>query len=137
MTEEHNPIVDITHEALQAMLGRALRNTLILGAISALIALIGGGWRSSAMLLTGMAISAVSILEWRHLVRLFNARLDKQKTPASAFAAVVFFVLRLTVFAGVIYGSLKCFHGSVVALLCGLSLAVLTVGWEAIQLLRD
>jgi hypothetical protein len=137
MTEEHNPIVDITHEALQAMLGRALRNTLILGAISALIALISGGWRSSAMLLTGMAISAVSILEWRHLVRLFNARLDKQKTPASAFAAVVFFVLRLTVFAGVIYGSLKCFHGSVVALLCGLSLAVLTVGWEAIRLLRD
>jgi hypothetical protein len=71
------------------------------------------------------------------LVRLINARLDKQKTPTSAFAVVLFFVLRLTIFAGVIYGSLKCFHGSVVALLCGLSLAVLTVGWEAIRLLRD
>ena len=42
--------------------------------------------------------------------------------------AVVFFVLRLTVFAGVIYGSLKCFQGSVVALLCGLGLAVLAIG---------
>jgi hypothetical protein len=114
-----------------------LRNTLILGVISAVVALIGAGWRSGAMLVTGMAISAASILEWAHLVRLFNARLDKKKTPASAFAAVVFFVLRLTIFAGVIYGSLKCFHGSVVALLCGLSLAVLTVGWEAIRLIRD
>jgi hypothetical protein len=137
MTEEHNTVLDITQDALQAMLHRALRNTLILGVISALVALIGAGWRSGAMLVTGMAISAASILEWAHLVRLFNARLDKKKTPASSFAAVVFFVLRLTIFAGVIYGSLKCFHGSVVALLCGLSLAVLTVGWEAIQLLRD
>jgi uncharacterized membrane protein len=137
MTEEHNPVLDITQDALQAMLHRALRNTLILGVIAALVALIGAGWRSGAMLVTGMSISAASILEWAHLVRLFNARLDKKKTPASSFAAVVFFVLRLTIFAGVIYGSLKCFHGSVVALLCGLSLAVLTVGWEAIQLLRD
>jgi hypothetical protein len=37
----------------------------------------------------------------------------------------------------VIYGSLKCFQGSVVALLCGLGLAALTVGWEAVVLLRD
>jgi hypothetical protein len=137
MTDEHNPVLDITQDALQAMLHRALRNTLILGMISALLTLIGAGWRSGAMLVIGMAISVASILEWAHLVRLFNARLDKKKTPASAFAAVVFFVLRLTIFAGVIYGSLKCFHGSVVALLCGLSLAVLTVGWEAIRLLRD
>ena len=86
MTEEHNPVLDITQEALQAMLHRALRNTLILGVISALVALIGAGWRSGAMLVTGTAISAASILEWAHLVRLFNARLDKKKTPASSFA---------------------------------------------------
>ena len=49
----------------------------------------------------------------------------------------MFFVLRLTIFAGVIYGSLKCFQGSVVALLCGLGLAVLAMGWEALRLLRD
>ena len=50
---------------------------------------------------------------------------------------VVFFVLRLTVFGGAIYGSLKCFHGSVVALLCGLGLAVVATAWEALRLLRD
>jgi hypothetical protein len=89
------------------------------------------------MLLTGTLISAASILEWQRLIRVVNARLDKQKTPASASVVVLFFVLRLTVFAGVIYGSLKFLHGSVAALLFGLCLAVLTIGWEAIQLLRD
>jgi hypothetical protein len=119
------------------MLHRALRNTLILGTVAALIVWIGGGWRSAAMLGTGTLISVASIWEWQRLIRLINARLDKQKTPASAPVVVLFFVLRLTVFAGVIYGSLKCFHGSIVALLFGLSLAVLAIVWEAIRLLRE
>jgi hypothetical protein len=89
------------------------------------------------MLLTGTLISAASIWEWQRLVRVINARLDKKKTPTSAFSVVLFFVLRLTIFAGVIYGSLKCFQGSPIALLCGLGLAVLAIGWEAIRLLRD
>jgi hypothetical protein len=89
------------------------------------------------MLLTGTLISAASILEWRRLLRVINAKLNNRKTPRSAPAVVLFFVLRLTVFAGVIYGSLKCFQGSVVALLCGLGLAALTIGWEVVALLRD
>ena len=137
MSQPTHPIVDLTNEDLDAMLKRALRNMLILGTISALAVLIGGGWRNGAMLATGMLISAASILEWQRLVRVINARLDNQKTPASAPVVVIFFVLRLTVFAGAIYGSLKCFHGSVVALLFGLSLAVLAIGWEAIGLLRN
>jgi uncharacterized membrane protein len=137
MSQPTHPIVDLTNEDLDAMLKRALRNTLILGTISALAVLIGGGWRNGAMLATGMLISAASILEWQRLVRVINARLDNQKTPASAPVVVIFFVLRLTVFAGAIYGSLKCFHGSVVALLFGLSLAVVAIGWEAIGLLRN
>jgi uncharacterized membrane protein len=137
MSQPTHPIVDLTNEDLDAMLKRALRNTLILGTISALAVLIGGGWRNGAMLATGMLISAATILEWQRLVRVINARLDNQKTPASAPVVVIFFVLRLTVFAGAIYGSLKCFHGSVVALLFGLSLAVLAIGWEAIGLLRN
>lgn len=137
MTQETHPIVDLTQADLDAMLHRALRNTLILGIVAALIVWIGGGWRSAAMLVTGSLISAASIWEWQRLVRLINARMDKRKTPASAPVVVLFFVLRLTVFAGVIYGSLKCFHGSVVALLFGLSLAVLAIGWEAIRLLRE
>jgi hypothetical protein len=137
MTQETHPIVDITNEDLDAMLKRAFRNTLILGLIASVVALIGSGWRNAAMLLTGTAISAASVLEWQRLVRLINARMDRQKTPASTPVVVLFFVLRLTIFAGAIYGSLKCFHGSITALLCGLCLAVLTIGWEAIRLLRD
>jgi hypothetical protein len=136
MTEETHPIVALTHADLDAMLLRALRNTLILGLVAALAVSIGAGWRSGAMLVTGTLISAASIWEWQRLTRVINARINKQKTPASAPVVVLFFVLRLTIFAGVLYGSLKCFHGSVAALLCGLGLAVFTIGWEAIRLLR-
>ena len=137
MTQQTHPIVDLTQADLDAMLLRALRNTLILGALAAAAVLIGGGWRSGAMLAIGTLISAASIWEWQRLTRVVNARLDRQKTPANAPVVVLFFVLRLTVFAGVIYGSLKCFHGSIVALLFGLGLAVLAIGWEAIRLLRE
>ncbi|MGA9069690.1 MAG: hypothetical protein WB424_05525 [Terracidiphilus sp.] len=137
MTQESHPIVDLTFADLDAMLRRALRITLILGAIAALMVWIGAGWQSAALLAVGAAISAASIWEWQRLVRVINARMDKQKTPGSAPVVVLFFVLRLTVFAGVIYGSLKCFHGSLVALLFGLGLAVLAIVWEALRLLRD
>ena len=137
MTEETHPIVNLTHDDLDAMLRRALRITLIVGGIASLIVLIGGGWRNAAMLLTGTLISAASILEWQRLIRVINARMDKNRAPAGAGIVVLFFVLRLTLFAGVIYVSLKCFHGSVLALLCGLCLAILTIGYEAIRLLRD
>lgn len=137
MTQETHPIVDLRFEDLDAMLKRAFRNTLILGGIASIAVLIGSNWRNAAMLAVGVAISAASVLEWQRLVRVINARMDKQKTPAGTGVVVLFFVLRLTIFAAAIYGSLKCFHGSITALLCGLCLAVLTIGWEAIRLLRD
>jgi len=102
MTEESHSIVDIGEEDQQALLQRAMRNTLIVGLLSSLALLIGSGWRSAAMLLTGTLISAASILEWRRLLRVINAKLNNRKTPRSAPAVVLFFVLRLTVFAGVI-----------------------------------
>ena len=43
MTQETHPIVDLTNEDLDAMLKRALRITLIIGVISSLAVLIGGG----------------------------------------------------------------------------------------------
>lgn len=137
MTEEIHPLVGLTDAALEALLKRAIRDTLILGLIATLALLIASGWRNAAMLAVGAAISAASILEWQRLIRLINAKMDQQKTPRGAFMVVVFFVLRLTVFAGAIYGSLKCFQGSVVALLCGLGLAVLATAWEALRLLKD
>ncbi|MGA2050062.1 MAG: hypothetical protein ABSG96_20370 [Terracidiphilus sp.] len=137
MNEESHPILDITEEAVDALLKRAIRNTLILGLIPSLIIVLVSGWRDAAMLATGTLISTGSIFEWQRLIRVIYAKLSQQKTPRSATAVVVFFVLRLTVYAGLIYGSLKCFQGSVIALLCGLGLAALAVGWEAIRLLRD
>ena len=137
MTEETHPLVALTDEALEALLKRAMRDTLILGLFPALALLFASGWRNAAMLATGALISAASILEWQRLIRLINAKLDNQKTPRSALVVVGFFVLRLTVFAGVIYGSLKCFQGSVIALLCGLGLAVIAMAWEALRMLKD
>jgi K+ transporter len=137
MTEETHPLASLTDAALDALLKRAIRDTLVLGLIPAVVLLVASGWRNAAMLAVGALISAASILEWQRLVRFVNARLDKQKSPRSALAVVVFFVLRLTVYAGAIYGSLKCFHGSVVALLCGLALAFVATTWEALRLLRE
>ena len=137
MSEEAHPLADLSDAALQALLRRAMRDTLILGTISAVALLIASGWRTAAMMAVGAAISAASILEWQRLVRFINARMDHQKSPRGTATVVVFFVLRLTVFAGAIYGSLKCFHGSVIALLCGLGLALAATAWEALRLLRD
>ena len=137
MTEETHPIAGLTDEALQALLKRAIRDTLILGLIAALILLVASGWRNAAMFAVGAAISAASIFEWQRLIRLFNAKLDKQKTPRGAVTVITLFLLRLIVFSGAIYGSLKCFKGSAIALLCGLGLAVIAVAWEAFRLLKD
>lgn len=137
MNEENNPILDISEEAVEALLKRAIRNTLILGLVPALVLVFVSGWRNGAMLVTGTMISAASIFEWLRLIRVIFAKLNHQKTPRSAATVVLFFVLRLTVYAGAIYGSLKCFQGSVIALLCGLGLAALAVGFEAVRLLRD
>jgi hypothetical protein len=137
MTEETHPIVGLTDEALNALLKRAIRDTLILGLIPCLILLVASGWRNAAMLAVGAVISAASILEWQRLIRLFNAKLDQKKTPRGAATVVAFFLLRLVLFGAAIYGSLKCFQGSAIALLCGLGLAVIAMAWEALRLLKD
>ena len=137
MTEETHPILGLTEETLEDLLKRAIRNTLILGLIPALVLLVATGWRDAAMLVTGALISAASIWEWLRLVRLMNARMRKQKAQRGAILVLGFFLLRLIFFAALIYGSLKCFRGSPIALLCGLSLAVATLLWEAIRLLKE
>jgi hypothetical protein len=137
MNESTPPIALLTDQALQAVLRRAIRNTLILGGIGSLGVLISAGWRNASMLAVGALISAASIFEWQRLIRLFNAKLDQQKTPRGATMVVLFFLARLIVYAAAIYGSLRCLQGSPVALLCGLGLAMLVLAWEALRLLRD
>jgi hypothetical protein len=137
MTEGTHPMVEMKQEDLDALLKRALKETLAVGLALAVVLWVASGWRNAAMAASGAAISAASIMEWQRLARVINARMENKKPTAGAWGTGVFFVLRLTVFAGVIYGSLKCFQGSPIALLCGLALAVLTLGWEMIRLLRE
>ncbi|KAA6464993.1 hypothetical protein DYQ86_03300 [Acidobacteria bacterium AB60] len=127
----------LTDEALHALLLRATRLTAVLGAVLAVILWIAMSWRDAAMMAVGAAISALSILEWQRLIRLFNARMDQQKMPRGAVMVVGFFLLRLFLFGAAIYGSLKCFKGSAIALLVGLGLAVVATMWQALRLLRD
>ncbi len=134
--EPEQPLAALTDAGLEAMLRRAIRIILVLGLLAALAVWKASGWRNAAMLATGTAISAASIFEWQRLIRIINAKMDQKQLPRGAGLAMVFFALRLLVFGGVIYGSLKCFQGSVAALLCGLGLAVLATLWEAIRLLR-
>jgi hypothetical protein len=136
MTEDGHSMVEITDDVLEGVLRRALRLTLIIGGLAALVLWKAAGWRNAAMMATGTAISAASILEWRRLARLIIAKMDNKQLPRGAVLASIFFVLRLTVFGAAIYVSLKCFRGSVVALLCGLGLAVVAMVWEALRLLR-
>jgi hypothetical protein len=137
MSGEQQMFSDLTDADLEGLLHRAIRNTLILGVVASLVIWKAASWRDAAMMATGTAISAASIFEWRRLARFIAAKMDNKQTPRGSAFAVVFFVLRLTVFAGAIYVSLKCFRGSAVALLCGLALAVLTLVWEALRLLRN
>jgi hypothetical protein len=137
MTQEARPMAELTDEALQAKLRRAMRNTLILGILPALAVGIASGWRNAAMLLTGTLISAASIWEWMRLASLISARMDNKRTSLGTPLVVFFFMIQLGIFAAAIYGSLKFIHGSAVALLCGLALAVFTMGWEALRMLRE
>ena len=65
MTDEPHALAALTDEGLQALLKRAIRVTLIVGALAALVLWKASGWRDAAMLATGAAISAASIHEWR------------------------------------------------------------------------
>jgi uncharacterized membrane protein len=136
MSDELQMFSEVTDADLEGLLHSAIRNTLIFGVLASLVVWKASNWRDAAMLATGTAISAASIFEWRRLARFIAAKMDKKQTPRGSAFAAVFFVLRLTVFAAAIYVSLKCFQGSVVALLCGLALAVLTLAWGALRLLR-
>jgi hypothetical protein len=137
MNEESQQRSLVAGQDPEAFLKRAMRKTLIVGLIASLILWVGSGWRNAAMMTTGTAISAASLYEWRRLSRFIKSELDNQPSHRGAYLAVLLFLFRLLIFAAAIYVSLKCFRGSATALLCGLGLAVLSLVWEALRLLRD
>lgn len=137
MTDPAEESAQITDQDLESLLKRAIRITLIVGLLAALALWVGSNWRNAAMMVTGTVISAASVHEWRRLSRLIVAKMDRNPAPRGTAIPILFFLFRLLVFAGAIYVSLKCFRGSAIALLCGLSLAVLSLVWEALRLLRN
>jgi hypothetical protein len=136
MNEPVPAIASLSDEALQALLKSAIYKTLILGGLASLVLWVASGWGTGALFASGALVSTASIFEWRRLVRIINSRMRNQGAPRGIGLSIAFILLRLVVFGAVIYGSLKCFRGSPMALVCGLSLAVITLTWEALKLLR-
>jgi hypothetical protein len=137
VTESGNPIFEFTDADLKAALRRAFKTTAILGLVLAVFLTIVYGWQTGALLLAGALISATGLWEWQRLIAFINARLDKQQTAGGAGRVVATFSLRLLLAGGVLYGSLRCFHGSVYALVAGLGLAVFALTIEALRLIRS
>jgi len=137
MTHETQGLPEISDEGVEALLHRAIVKTLIIGILTSLALWMASGWRNAAMMATGTAISTASIYEWRRLARLIAAKMGQRPAAGGVSISVIFFLFRLLIFAGLIYVSLKCFRGSAIALLCGLGLAVLSLVWEALGLLRN
>ena len=139
-TQPIHPIVDFTFADLTALLKRAVRITVILGVAVALILWFAMGWQTAALFAVGGALSVGSIYEWGRLIRVFSSRMEGQTADASSglrTGTVVFlFLVRLILFAVVIYVSLKCLHGSPIALLCGLGLGLTGLVWESMRVLR-
>jgi hypothetical protein len=136
MTEEQQITAQGAMPDPDAILRRAFRNIVILGAAASLVLWKASGWRDAAMLAAGAAVSAASTYEWRRLVRIISAKLDNQEAPTGTAIAILFFAFRLVIFGAVIYVSLKYIQGSAIALLCGLGLALLAMVWEGIRLIR-
>jgi hypothetical protein len=136
MNEPAPVIANLSDKALQALLKSAIYKSLILGGLASSILWVASGWGTGALFACGALVSAASIFEWRRLVRIVNSRMRNQTGPRGVGLSIAFILLRLVVFGAVIYGSLKCFRGSPLALVCGLSLAVITLTWEALKLLR-
>jgi ATP synthase I subunit len=128
--------LDFSDADLRAALMRAIRLTAILAALLFVVLSVTIGWRSGVLLLVGALISASGIWEWQRLVNAVNARLDQQKNSRPLGPVLLAFFLRLLIAAGLLYGSLKCFHGSVFALVAGLALAVVGLSIEAVRLLK-
>jgi hypothetical protein len=136
VTDTGNTFLDFSDADLKAALRRALKTTVILGLALALAIGVLNGWQTGALLLAGALVSATGLWEWQRLVAFINARLDNQKAAGAGRVMTMFF-LRLLFAGGVLYGSLRCFHGSIYALVAGLGLAVLALTIEAVRLVRS
>ena len=131
-----NPFLDFTDAHLKAAMRRALRMVAVLTAIAFVTLLVTMGWPTAMLLLAGALVSASGLWEWQKLIGIINARLDHQQATGAGRVVAGFF-LRLVVAGLVLYGSLRCFQGSVYALIAGLMLAIVALGFEALRMVRS
>lgn len=118
---------------------RAIRLAIILALVGAAVVAVKWGWRSSALLLVGAAISASGLWEWLRLMTAVMARMDtgaevKKGKPMGIILVGFFLRMGLTLVA--LYVSLKYLDGSVYALAAGLGLGVFALAIEGIRLAR-
>jgi ATP synthase I chain len=133
----NSTFMDFSDADLKAALMRAIRLTAVLAAVLFVALSVTIGWQSGMLLLVGALISASGLWEWQRLIDAVNARLDQEKNPRPLGPVLIGFFLRLLLAAGLLYGSLKCFHGSAFALVAGLVLAVIGLSIEALRLLKS
>ncbi len=136
MSSTGNPFLDFTDAHLKAAMLRALRLVAILAAVAFVALLATMGWQTAMLLLAGAVVSASGLWEWQKLIGVINARLDNAQGGPGSTRVVLGFFLRLIVAGLVLYGSLRCFHGSIYALVGGLGLAAFALGVEAVRLVR-
>lgn len=126
-----------TDDDLQRALLRALRLVGLMVVIIAPAIWIALDWRSVVLFLTGAVISAAGIWEGRRLMGALAAKIEAQPTRTNLALVMVMFVLRLGLAATLIYVSLRCFAGSVYALVLGICLALIALMAEAFRLVRS
>ena len=99
------------------------------------------GWQSALLLAVGGIISGSGLFEWLRLMSALMARMEvgaEDSAPVRPLAPVLIgFFLRLFAAIGLLYVSLKFLHGSVYALLAGLSLGVVALSIEGVRLIKS
>jgi hypothetical protein len=95
------------------------------------------GWQSAALYLVGAAISGSGLFEWLRLMTALAARMVPGAAAPSMGPVIATFFLRLLVAVGVLYVSLKYLHGSVFALVAGLTLGVAALTFVGLRQLRN
>jgi hypothetical protein len=131
-----NPLLEITEQRLRAAMVRAMRLAAIMALVLAAVLLVTAKWQSAVLALVGAAVSASGLWEWQKLVTVISAKMENERKGGGTRVIVGFFV-RLLLAAAILYASLKCFHGSIFALLGGLAVAVLALAFEAVRLVRS
>lgn len=130
------PLLEITDERLRVAMLRAMRLSAGLALVLAGVVFAAMGWQSAVLVLVGAVVSASGLWEWQKLISVISAKLENEQKAGGARVIAGFFI-RLLIAGALLYGSLRCFHGSIFALLGGLAVAVVALGFEAVRLIRS